>query len=511
MKKAALVAIFLLFANLHPVFGSFEEPTSQEQALYDKLLMEFEKLAISKKDVSDTLKSFKEPIVFSFPCDSADENNSVDVTITTELVRFDDSLASHEGTITGGIYVWKCSITFYQGKLTINCDNGLMLNSDAASTMEKDPQIKQVEDLVIFYHELLHGQLMIDAIKSSDAWRHDTCNKKFQEDLDYSYSDADHKIITPLQTEFASHLIENIGGIFKVEEITPSETTNGAFNKKIGNLYDYPEYVKSGISISARSYNVVDIEIVSQKNGIMISGHLNDKSQPGIIWLYIFGRESAEDTSIFETQNQSTPDEETEIPGWIKNNAKWWAEEKISDTDFVLGIQHLINEDIIKIPQTVQGVQNTQQIPYWIKNNAKWWANGVIADTDFVQGIQYMIRNGIMQIQLTSNRPSQNTPSDSEMENLGVVRVSSETFVKQPYQSTQIQITGEVKSFKTGTNVILTIKKPDQSSYELKGILTNKGRFTVPIMMGENAQLGKYVITAKYDGMEFGMTSFTLK
>jgi hypothetical protein len=511
LKKAVLIAIFLLSANLYPVFGSFGEPTSQEQKLYNTLLTEFEKLTISK-DVSDTLKSFNEPITISFPCDLTDENSSVDVTITTKLARFDDSLASHEGTTTGGIYVWKCSITFSQGKLTINCDNGLMLNSDvAATTAEKDPQIKQAEDLVIFYHELLHGQLMIDAIKSSDAWRNDACNKKFQEDLDYSYSDADHKIITPLQTEFASHLIENIGGIFEVEEINPSETTNGAFNKKIGNLYDYPEYVKSGISISARSYNVVDIEIVSQENDIMISGYLNNKSQPGIIWLYIFGRESPDDTSIIETQNQPTPTEETEIPYWIKNNAKWWAEEKITDTDFVLGIQHLINEEIIKIPQTIQGAQNTQQIPYWIKNNAKWWASEVITDTDFVQGIQYLIRNGIMQIQLASNQPSQSVTSNSETENLGVVRVNSAIFEKQLNQSTQVQITGEVKSYKTGTNVILTITKPDQSSYELKGILTNKGQFTIPVMMDANAPLGKYVITAKYNSVEFGTTSFILK
>lgn len=40
---------------------------------------------------------------------------------------------------------------------------------------------------------------------------------------------------------------------------------------------------------------------------------------------------------------------ETKIPFWIKNNAKWWANNKISDNDFVLGLQYLINNKIFQI------------------------------------------------------------------------------------------------------------------------------------------------------------------
>ena len=38
------------------------------------------------------------------------------------------------------------------------------------------------------------------------------------------------------------------------------------------------------------------------------------------------------------------------------------------------------------------------EIPEWIKNNAGWWADGLIGDSDFVSGIQYLISNGIMNI-----------------------------------------------------------------------------------------------------------------
>ena len=37
-------------------------------------------------------------------------------------------------------------------------------------------------------------------------------------------------------------------------------------------------------------------------------------------------------------------------------------------------------------------------IPDWIKNNAGWWADGLIGDSDFVSGIQWLITNGIMKV-----------------------------------------------------------------------------------------------------------------
>jgi hypothetical protein len=53
----------------------------------------------------------------------------------------------------------------------------------------------------------------------------------------------------------------------------------------------------------------------------------------------------------------------------------------------------------MKIPQTAQGAgSGSNQIPPWVKNNAKWWADGKIDDNSFVQGIQFLIKEGIMKI-----------------------------------------------------------------------------------------------------------------
>ena len=100
-----------------------------------------------------------------------------------------------------------------------------------------------------------------------------------------------------------------------------------------------------------------------------------------------------------ESTSSSPPKTTVQIPDWIKNNAKWWADGQIDDNSFVQGIQFLIKEGIMKIPSTTQGSgSGSNEIPSWIRNNAGWWADGAITDNDFVQGIQFLIQNGIMRI-----------------------------------------------------------------------------------------------------------------
>ena len=91
---------------------------------------------------------------------------------------------------------------------------------------------------------------------------------------------------------------------------------------------------------------------------------------------------------------------EISIPDWIRNNAGWWATDKINDSSFLQGIQYLIKEKIMIIPQTEKSssTNTAQLVPAWVKNNAGWWAEGEIDDKTFVSGIQYLIKAGIIKI-----------------------------------------------------------------------------------------------------------------
>ena len=92
--------------------------------------------------------------------------------------------------------------------------------------------------------------------------------------------------------------------------------------------------------------------------------------------------------------------EENKIPLWIKNNAAWWTQDKISDTDFIQGIEYLVQKKIINpvVSDTVQttNTENTDVIPNWVRNNAKWWSAGLISDEEFLSAIGYLIENGLI-------------------------------------------------------------------------------------------------------------------
>jgi len=103
-------------------------------------------------------------------------------------------------------------------------------------------------------------------------------------------------------------------------------------------------------------------------------------------------------TTIPIVINRVTSQNDISIPDWIRNNALWWSEEQIDDNTFIQGIEYLIKNNIIIIPQTQQETTETKEIPSWIRNNAEWWADGQIDDETFVQGLEFLIKKGIIRV-----------------------------------------------------------------------------------------------------------------
>ena len=94
----------------------------------------------------------------------------------------------------------------------------------------------------------------------------------------------------------------------------------------------------------------------------------------------------------------------SQIPDWIKNVAGWWANDEISENEFLQSIEYMINNNIISIgfvpcfaPQS-QTYSSLVTIPSWIKNNANWWSENLIDDIDFTNGIEYLIEHRIIKI-----------------------------------------------------------------------------------------------------------------
>ena len=103
--------------------------------------------------------------------------------------------------------------------------------------------------------------------------------------------------------------------------------------------------------------------------------------------------------------------EQFQIPNWIRNNANWWYHGQIPDSEFIKGIQYLIENKIMIMPSSSDKINKEDKIPSWVKNNAGWWANGTISNNDFISGIQYLVNSGIIII----NSNSTPIPSNQQM------------------------------------------------------------------------------------------------
>lgn len=86
------------------------------------------------------------------------------------------------------------------------------------------------------------------------------------------------------------------------------------------------------------------------------------------------------------------------VPEWIKNNAGWWSSNQISDSEFIRGIENLVEKNIIVIPDSVKSQSIKQNVPVWIKNTAKWWSQDIVSDDEFVAALEFLVKNGIIRI-----------------------------------------------------------------------------------------------------------------
>jgi len=107
---------------------------------------------------------------------------------------------------------------------------------------------------------------------------------------------------------------------------------------------------------------------------------------------------------IVEIADEDIPEPEIQtlksqyVPIWIKNNAAWWSQELIEDSDFVAGIEYLIQQEIILISDSGDVTNTSNEIPSWIKNNAGWWSEDLITEKEFIDGLQWLVSNGIIQV-----------------------------------------------------------------------------------------------------------------
>ena len=144
-------------------------------------------------------------------------------------------------------------------------------------------------------------------------------------------------------------------------------------------------FEQSGTSSDSRDgHNVAEFVIPDDVSGIV---DLNFKN---------LDNNNLAKTAIPVVIDRKISDDDISLPQWVRNNALWWSQGQIDDDTFVQGIQYLIKNNIILIPQTMQETFQLQEIPSWIRDNAALWADDQINDEAFVEGLKFLVKNQIL-------------------------------------------------------------------------------------------------------------------
>lgn len=290
MQSKVFWLLTLLLISLTGFAGDPEDPSAVEianfRAKLDRLNAHPEKQPVS---VSEAIQSLEETITKRIKCPEGLSVDSLIINITTRHVQWDRDLAVNgldpvieDNAI--GYYLW----TFLSGtderKKTVNFTNYVMLDPNVTDPQENDPLIGPLLDETLLYHELLHGQLMINAMQTPE-WIDTVCKCH----MDLSAADEEHTQIYDLAAQY----LDSISGDNRqINVIHPDPTVaepNGNFSiplidgRELGKTdWSWNVVFSDGANIHQASFNLVVID-----NVITATGRLLDPSKVGHVLIYI--------------------------------------------------------------------------------------------------------------------------------------------------------------------------------------------------------------------------------
>lgn len=131
--------------------------------------------------------------------------------------------------------------------------------------------------------------------------------------------------------------------------------------------------------------------VLSDSGSYRASFSINEKSLSGVYKIQLYHNGVNVGLVSFTVSPQNIPD-------LVKNNAKRWSNSSISNSEFINGLEQMIEAKIIVISPTEKYSISERTIPNWLKNNAKWWSDDRISENEFIKSIQYLIKKGIIRV-----------------------------------------------------------------------------------------------------------------
>lgn len=292
----------LFFGFFSPIASAQfpQEPNQTEKDIFsttlDRLNESINKGGLVPHSVNDTIGTFSTPFTAQINCSDVEDKevDKVLINITTELVKWNATEAAKIGDGLAGAYFWNPGEPVMEENVKkINFTNYIMFDSDYLSG-NNDTTFGQILNDRLLYHELLHGQLLIDAIKTDANWKEYICKCKFNNSL----ADVGHKIIPDLESKLRKNLASDRGfEIIDVKKITVANET-GHFEVEIINIsklrkefYQHGSYVPPGGNVDQNSvefvYPLDKDGFIKEEGPIKVKGELIDENKEGKVEVFI--------------------------------------------------------------------------------------------------------------------------------------------------------------------------------------------------------------------------------
>jgi len=148
----------------------------------------------------------------------------------------------------------------------------------------------------------------------------------------------------------------------------------------------------------------------------------------------------------------------------------------------------------------VPGTAFSDSLPDWVKNTAGWWADDSLTELEFMQSIQFLIEQKIISL------PSETI---SELKNDGKKR----TFIIPEKDNYEILISGIVPNYDPLKSLHVKIIKPDESSIGILSVPVGntKGEFSQSFKIYPFSMEGEYKVVSSSEGKTYVIETFLVK
>ena len=181
----------------------------------------------------------------------------------------------------------------------------------------------------------------------------------------------------------------------------------------------------------------------------------------------------------------------------------------VFDKNFCQGGDGLIIPSESSLTPSDKIIKRQTKIPNWIRNNAEWWASGAIPDKDFASGIQYLIKEKIMLIPETMISTGVEDDSNKSVTENGYLQVPGTEFFVSRGELMNVKVSGHL-DYDYTLPFTLRLANPNSFFNDFNAYVEKNGDFTLNIPFHDKAELGEYQLEVKR-GKDLGTVTFQLK